>query len=803
MAVDDNLTCLPQLSEKHLANVTKLVAYCDVHDLVAIATDVHDIVVYRINGQIAFTIKRKDDELDVTAVAWKQDGSVLAVGWNDGTYSLHSGENGRLLSQKSIREAGREKPWKLDLTPDWGEDDDDEGGPTVAHFGWMLHSTCARSSDLSKSRSQAFAGTQDWLNNTTDEFEDLMISDTYADVDGAQAISRLTRTIVTLDVTATLPRLSAIPGHGLRSGPDGSRFSSQSATDAVFETNKDPVSDDVDILMVSDSVGRVKVLQDDTVDIGSRHLVVQPLMHVAHSTCATHAILGSQEGAHISTSFLDLPLDQLGGPSLHVIATNTKRIQNLLSYITQTVRCIQHDYMTGHTSPNRFLNSLNLELEEKQEGNAVMALYHLAMTGDLTPTMKEWLVDIVKETNHKRWDQAVNGMYSNIQNHIFINLLPALDRLSIAAATLRGHAKYHEGSSKFEVSPAHFTKMLDGVDGLRAVAHKVQLIVISEHRRFRAFSKWLRVMIDIGVAGPGSKSAIETEEREVPNLDYTLLLGYIEETMTRSKLVPFIVQRPGMQGSCSKGEFFSTAAISQMGHERTMEALKRLDTFKGDSELESKDADETNLVLNLPALAVYLAGNARVVLESITHWQSKMLRPPTTNPVSLDPGLRVLDMKMDPAPGAKHHCSLRLLLSSSSGEHQLLIHHTTHDPSNPTSSTSNPTNTNLPHPGGEIISGTFHSDDAYLFLTTNNAENTFAVTQIRHRSSGELTTSILHVFSPDAGFTPEKMVVGGRPGKKVCLLIGNGGRQWRALDLNAKPADPGGDEDELMYEDMS
>ncbi|KAF2770899.1 hypothetical protein EJ03DRAFT_335140 [Teratosphaeria nubilosa] len=801
MAVD-SLAYLPLLSEKHLSNVTKLVAYCDVHDLVAIATDVHDIVVYRINGQIAFTVKRKDDELDVTAVAWKQDGSVLAVGWTDGTYCLHSGENGRLISQRSIRDAGREKPWKLDLTPDWGEDDGEGGGPTVAHFGWMLHSPHGRPPGLSKSRNkfQASAGPQDWLNETTDEFEDLMISESYADVDGAQAISRLTRTIVTLDVTATLPRLSAIPGHGLRSGPDGSRFSSQGATDAVFETSKDPTSDDVDIFMVSDNMGRVKVLQDDTVDIGTCNLEVQPLMHVAQTACATHAILGSQEGPNISTSFLDLPLDQLGGPSLHVIATNTKRIQNLLSYITQTIRCIQHDYTTGLTSPNRFLNSLNLELDEKQEGNAVMALYHLAMTGDFTPTMKEWLVDIVKETNHKRWDQAVNGMHSNIQNYIFINLLPALDRLSIAAATLRGHAKYHEGSNRFEVSPALFTKMLDGVDSLRAVAHKVQLIVMSEHRQFRAFSKWLRVMIDIGVAGPGSKSAIESEEREVPNLDYTLLLGYIGETMTRSKLVPFVVQRPGMQGSCSKDEFFSNPAISQMGYERTMEALKRLNT---DSELGSKDADDKNLVLNLPALAVYLAGNARLVLESITRWQSKMLRPPTTTPIPLGPRPHVLDMKMEPAAGRKHLCSLRLLLSSSSAENKLLIHHTIHDPSNPTSSTSNPTTTTLPHPGGEILSGTFHSDDAYLFLTTNT-DNIHVLTQLRHRSSGELMTSVLHVFSPDTGFAPEKMVVVGRLGKKVCLLIGNGGRQWRALDLDAKPADPGEvDEDDLMYEDMS
>ena len=92
------------------------------------------------------------------------------------------------------------------------------------------------------------------------------------------------------------------------------------------------------------------------------------------------------------------------------------------------------------------------------------------MTHNFSPTMLEWLVDILKESNQKRWGQAVDTMYVNIQNHILMHLLPALDRLSTATTSLRGNAKFYEGSTRFNVAPDIFSRVLDGIDSLRLVA---------------------------------------------------------------------------------------------------------------------------------------------------------------------------------------------------------------------------------------------------------------------------------------------------------------------------------------------
>ncbi|KAK5128725.1 hypothetical protein LTR85_000058 [Meristemomyces frigidus] len=814
---------LPLISEKVFSGSTKpassdLVAYCDAHDLIAIAAETHDVVVYRITGHPAFAIKRRNGEAEVTALEWKHDGSVLAVGWSDGTYGLYSGENGRLLSQGSVRGGARERAWTLSLAPDYGDDEDEDAGPVVTRFGWEWHVTSLSSKsrhaagNLDTQRSTEAWCEEKHLDVDTGEYVD------HATVDGRETIADLSAAVATLDVTQVLPRLSAIPSHGLRSGPDGSKFGTQATTDSVFAapTKK---SLHVDALFVCSSEGSVQVLQDETVRIGTASVGGwKPLLHASHEKTSCHSILSLDEGGALHASFMELPLDTLGGPLLDVIATNTKRIQNLLAYITQTVRCIQHDFTAGLQFPARIMTNMNTELAEKQEGDVITNLYHLAMTSDFTPTMLEWLVDIVKETNHKRWDQAVNAMYANIQNHIFFNLMPALNRLSIATTTLRGHARFHEGTSKFEVAPEVLTYMLEGIDSLRLVAHKIQLIIMTEHRQFRAFSKWLRVMIEIGVAGPGSKGAIETEEREVPNFDYPLLLAYLKDTMTCSLLTRYIAELPdlGVLSSASQdAEFFALPLIARMGYDRTREALGLVSELKSDQELVWKEVPhEPGALVSLPALTGYLAANVRVAVDRITGWQSKMLVAPASVPIGAPPEAIVLDMHMVVDADALSTSSIiRLLMMPPETRQQLLLYSIACPPAGAgISNGEQPIVLDTDH---EVLDAKFSGPRDCLLLIRNE-QGQYAVVSFalpfppQHVGGDDVgERTMIHAFPVDSGFTPEKLVIGGRTGKTVCLVFGNEGREWKALDLEPMPDVSGdlvstddfrGDEDSMRME---
>ncbi|WPH03337.1 Hypothetical protein R9X50_00621400 [Acrodontium crateriforme] len=788
---------LSLLFEKRLANAIQsheLVAYCDPHDLIALVPSdpCSEVVVYRLNGQVAFSIKRKNGflpvEAAVTALKWKPNGAYLAVGWADGFYGMYSGENGRVLSSGSVRVGNSGQAWSLELgmlgvVDDADDDDEEEGGVVVCAFGWDTHQP---DKGDAKKIGQLNTTSEEWYDGF-DDGESVDSAVRMIKCNAQPTMKDLSRALTILDVTKVLPRLSAIPSHGLRAGEDGTRFASQAATDGIFETQKDETSGSIDVLLVCGSDGTVQVLLDESINIGTCNLDVRPLLLASHPRSSSHAILSQATNGDLQSSFVELPLDALSGPLLHVIATNTKRMQNILSYTTHTIRCIHHDLTTGLQFPSRLLKNMNEELSEKQEGDVVTNLFHLAMTGCFTPTMLEWLIDIVKETNHKRWDQAVNGMYTNMQNHIFINLLPALDRLSIAAITLRGHACFHKCSGQFDVPPDLFTRVLDGIDSIRLVAQKVSLLIATEQKQFRAFSKWVRVMIEIGVAGPGSKGATEVEERETPNLDFPLLLAYMEKTLMESPIIPYVEPLPALKASCaSEEEFWDHEVPKSLGYDQTLSALEQTDEMppKGVSR-------DDNLATNLPALTVYLFAAVRAAVESITTWQSRMLVPPTSAAIPCERDTRVAQLYMSSSQTAEGPPSKRTTNVLTLPSPQTLLAHTLRP------KTSEKQILLTLSEDVELMDAKYHpyEPEAIIVLVRlqNNVSDIEYALQTLRVSPSPLSSKApakraeeLHAFRSGSTFSPERILIGGRKGRTVCVVLGNSGRQWQILDLRGR-----------------
>src|SRR5690242_19252979 len=73
-----------------------LIAYCPTMDLVAVVTTEENLDVYRINGQRAFGLKRKRDDLIVDTIKWEFNGKSIAVSWSDGKTDLVSVETGKV-----------------------------------------------------------------------------------------------------------------------------------------------------------------------------------------------------------------------------------------------------------------------------------------------------------------------------------------------------------------------------------------------------------------------------------------------------------------------------------------------------------------------------------------------------------------------------------------------------------------------------------------------------------------------------------------------------------------------------------
>lgn len=60
----------PAVNPKHLA-------YCPAMDLIALATVEHQVRVYRLNGQEAFSVASKLNDGEIKGIKWKPDGTYF------------------------------------------------------------------------------------------------------------------------------------------------------------------------------------------------------------------------------------------------------------------------------------------------------------------------------------------------------------------------------------------------------------------------------------------------------------------------------------------------------------------------------------------------------------------------------------------------------------------------------------------------------------------------------------------------------------------------------------------------------
>ena len=112
-------------------------------------------------------------------------------------------------------------------------------------------------------------------------------------------------------------------------------------------------------------------------------------------------------------------------------------------------------------------------------------------------------------------------------------MLPALERLAVLVSRLRGLSKFQVSNINLGLSTRDLENVLDTVDCLQLVAHRILITAGLELRQFQAFSSWLRQEIDAQATDPSSS---ESSEKDV-NIDYASALDYIRGPMMQSQLM--------------------------------------------------------------------------------------------------------------------------------------------------------------------------------------------------------------------------------------------------------------------------
>jgi anaphase-promoting complex subunit 4 len=551
-----------------------LIAYCPTMDLIALVTDEESLDVYRINGQRAFGLKRKSEDFTVDALQWEFNGKSIAVSWSDGSTDLVNAETGR-VSHKDL------------MLPTQARDGDrmgeEEGGgerrARVQCMGWGLNfidvkvvkkRTGLTTNGSKPTKTDGFGQptTEDWDafrdETTVEDFlqrqPDFQILDIAPDLPDQLAM---------MDMETLLPKLPAIPLPPALpfmrvSQADSGAFSSQADVDSLLHSHHLKDHNSVDMFIRCSDRGTIHPSLYDSMETVDIHLPsaweIQstPLLHTSHPYSCSHGLLMrttslTSKQPHISFVPLTLNFIPSAGIYLHLIASKTSQLQNLLLYITQCLQRIRTFFKHAQDLPGKFMLNISETLEEKGQGDLVTNLFHLACTGNCSPIVREWLVDELAEAGHKRWDTIVTSSLTTLLALLHENLIPALDRCSIIVSRLRGLAQFHDREWIFTAPITDFSALLEVLKNMRLLAHTALLYAGEEKKQFHAFSKWLRYVIDFEATEPESNSRMEMEARD-PGVDVTQVLEYIQFGLKKSDLAPYLKPEAQLSGAVKPTE---------------------------------------------------------------------------------------------------------------------------------------------------------------------------------------------------------------------------------------------------------
>ncbi|KAE8350137.1 anaphase-promoting complex component Cut20/Apc4 [Aspergillus coremiiformis] len=812
------------LPAKCKANTLK---YCPTMDLISLVTEDDELRVFRLNGQRVFGGSFKGDPYldddggggEIRKLMWKNNGHLLAVACADNTIRIVSAYSGKTVHHYPAYQVQR----------------DGDRSVRVTCLGWGVNFTDSKAA-------------QRHLEEATGQIsvEDLLSPDVHPSKAAALLKADLPRELALLDVESSLPKLSTLPA----TGSDDDVFSSRASIDAIFHSAIKNTSDAVDVLLIGFDDGTVHLRIFDCFEIGSFQVgsSVGPsnsckiLHHASHPLSSTHALLASshseKDPGSLNLLTLDLRFITRSGRYLSLLAHKTTQLQNLLRYINQVQRQIELEWKNAQELPARYMRSINEDLQDKCHCDFVTAAYHLVVTGDCFEPMKEFLVEIVGERGHKRWEKAVSSGYETVRRLTHECLLPALERCEVLLSRLIGLSKFHKICGVLGLETSDLNAIVETLDCLHLLAHHILINTNEELSQFNSFSRWLRHEIDMQSAEPMSQTLEELQEK-TDLVEYPQTLKYIRGALTKSKLRDFIQQLP-LTGFARPAPNTSDRWVPS-GHDSSF-----YDTFKKllEHNNQASDAEAPAELPKMNDLTKRLRLQFEKVFGQIASTQRRGILHRSPLAFHSDCDKEIVDLAMLYENVEEQSlCVIYVATRSVQSKHLLYIYRIVLDCENGVSSTRKTAIGAIDLQEGEIRQVQIVEDNTIMLLWSNNQGSSYllnfpfqpaspsetpgsvdsarfihfedydcgvtsptplatAVTLDFFTPESESIQWIKHAFTvPGPKLKPTRIYVNGRHDRRaICVLYGDGLR-YEVLDLDAEMED--GEEEEEGEEEES
>ncbi|KAK3168298.1 hypothetical protein OEA41_004745 [Lepraria neglecta] len=746
------------------------VAYCPTMDLIALATIDEHIHIYRLNGQKVFGVQTKQPSAKVDKIKWKPNGQSLAAAYSNHFLTLTNAQTCKVVHQIDCS-AYSKSP--------------------ICCLGWGANFT-----DSNKVSQQ--------INKLKGE---LSLDDVISHNPQTKAIDSvpdLPLDLAFLDVEASLPKLSVLSSGGI---------DSRASLDTLFQPLTTGSTDSADILVVGFEDGTVHLSIFDSFEIGSFSLqqasrgfqICRPLLHSSHPYSTTHSLLVSSSTGNIEELYvvpLDLRLLSNAGRYLSLLAAKSTQLHNVLRYIHQVQRQMYSDFKASQVLPRKFIVNVEEALQEQSDCTWVQAAYHLVVTGNCYPEVKEWLVDQLAERGHKRWEKATTTGYESVRRLAHENLLPALERFAVIVSRLRGLSKFQVSNVTLGLSTQDLDNILDTVNCLQLVGHRILIASGSELRQFQAFSAWLRQEIENQSTDASSTDSPEKDT----NVDHASTLEYIQGAMTQSELTRFF----DLEGNTDQSLQWDLKA----------EGRSLFELYKRELKLDNKDDPATKRLPAFDALLKHLDTQCNAVFSSIAETQKRNVR--FGSPTSLGVGTPAcMDMRMlveNPEETGKF--VTYVILGPSTKQLEVHVYRITFEIENGMSSTKGVKVASIRTAALEVRDVKFIDDDELMLAASDKTSS--RLIRIPYRKMGEAPNGLQYTvvadhdgrksksqaeqsnstpsidlsdpedlnactwqeFPAGVSWTPERLEVNGRKGRRVICVLAQDRFHYRVYDLD-------------------
>ena len=309
------------------------------------------------------------------------------------------------------------------------------------------------------------------------------------------------------------------------------------------------------MLLVGFEDGTVHLRIFDCFEIGSLSLIsslpaksesCKLLRHAFHPMTSTHILtvqpnVTSQKHAALHVLALDLNFIPATAPYyLPTLATKSTQLQNLLRYLAQIQAQLTFEAKSAFELPSKYLRNINDSLAEYANGaDFITAAYHLIVTGECIPQVREWLVDEVGERGLKRWEKGVLVGLETMRRIVHECLLPALERCQVVLSRLEGLSRFQKAAIVLGLDIKTLTMVSDTVDCLNLLGHDLLRVIGKEIREFTVFLRWIRLEIELQGLEVGSERAEELREGS-DAMEYRIVLDYVSGAMRQSGTLKYI-----------------------------------------------------------------------------------------------------------------------------------------------------------------------------------------------------------------------------------------------------------------------